>query len=488
MGRTALLMIIAFNIIFVLLGKNLQSISSQAYKNYTNYYNVAETRFVTESAANIAIGQMSANNGAYYPTGDTYNLFQNGGTYKTTRVNSIIDGDSAATFTIRGTYGGIDDTTIIIEKIGRFSRYAMFSDHDPSTIEWGHNNVCDGPFYTGGKLKIRDDPTFWGPVTATGGIDSGLGGVYHPNYNGGAPKTGPVVDFVADFTKLIADAAGGKVYTGVDTYLEFKGDRVIVRTSSTLTGDKSWNNGVNSGGYNTASLVAGEPANGYLISTLAPNGVLLVKGANLHIKGVLDGRLTVGAVATICTTAVSTTEGNVYIDSSIAYAAAPPTRTNPSACDDMLGIVADNEVLISKFINHEERYGSGSSSNHATYDMYMQNTDITINASIIAKNGGLKAEHTDTYYNMTSASCVSINGGPNHYDNFAEGRKQTINVVGGIQQNNRRGVGNGALGFDKNYVYDPRLMTDYPPSYPRMARMQVVSWYDKLHWDSNFWD
>jgi hypothetical protein len=454
MGRTSLLMIIVFNLIFLLVGKNLGSISSQAYKNYSNYDRVAQTRFLTESAANIAVGRMSETGGTYSPTGSSAHLFE--GTCSITRKDTIIQGNASAKFTIKGNYEGISGTTIVLETLPRFSRYAVFTVNDPTQIEWGANNICDGPFYTGGNVKITDNPTFFGDFTYNGVINKGT--PYNPLFLAGPPKNGPKVDFNINFDNLRANA--DIKYTG-DKYLEFKGDRVIVRNNS----------------YN-GSLISGQPANGYLITDLAPNGVLLVQGANLHIKGNLKGRLTVGSIdATVASTSSTTytsipANGNVYIDSSITYSTTPKSRLDPhGSSNDMLGIVADNEVIVSKYYNSNSANG-------------LQNADV-----ILSKNGGLMAEDPKTAFNKTGAACTPL---PPHYatrySTVAEGRKQTLIITGGLQQANRRQVGYNADGFDKYYSYDERLQSEFPPSYPSMLRMRVLSWYDKVGWDKDFWD
>jgi hypothetical protein len=421
-------MIMGFNIIFALVGKNLGSISSQAYKNYTNYYNVAQARFLTESAANIAAGQLSADTN-YSPSSATVSLW--GGSYKITKSYPNLFWVEYAQFTVDATYpsvGGIQDTTVLLETKARFSEYAMYSVNE-NGIFWKAGEVCNGPLYTQDQLNIDGNPTFNGPVTAIGGWTGDAAAA--PLFNGGY-FTGPPVFLPSDLTSLLADAnSGGRKFTS-DTYIDFnKNGKIYVRTGS----------------Y-TGSQVSGSPFSS--ISTLTGNGALVVQGANLHIKGQLDGRITVGSLTN------SGSGGTVWIDSSITYKVPPllaDGTSNPDPLNnDLLGIVADNDVAI-----------DDNTSNDA---------NLTINGSILCRTGGLNAEN----YNTTR-------------------RIGTLTLVGGIQQFDRKGVGTfnsttGAQlhGFQKNYSFDPRLGAQYPPSYPRMQRYRVLSWYDKVRWDANFWD
>jgi len=221
-------MVMGFNIIFALIGKNLGSISSQAYKNYANYYNVAQARFLTESAANLAAGQLSADTN-YTPPGGTVSFW--GGTYRITKSytnNFYVD---YAQFLIDATYpasGGIKDTTIILETKARFSEYAMYSVNE-NNIFWKDGEVCNGPLYTQDQLHIDGSPIFNGKVTAIGGWTGDAGA--NPIFNGGY-STGPAVFLPSDLGSILVDATGGKKYT-VDTYVDFRADgKVVVRTGS----------------------------------------------------------------------------------------------------------------------------------------------------------------------------------------------------------------------------------------------------------------
>ncbi|MGA3286766.1 MAG: hypothetical protein ABSD46_05020 [Bacteroidota bacterium] len=431
MGRTSLLMVLAFNVIFALVGKNLGSISSQAYMNYRNYYYVAQSRFLTESVANLVAGRMAAdtNTNPYFPTPSITDTLW-GGSLTITRGYVRKYYNDYNEFTIVAKYPmtgpGIIDTTILDETKTYFSQYAMYSINE-NGIYWKDGEVCNGPLYTQDRLNIDGSPIFNGLVTAVGGWtgDAGANPIFNNNF-----LRGPAVFLPNDLSSILADATGGKLYT-VDTYVDFNATdgKIYVRTGS----------------Y-TGTQVAGSPFAS--IDAFVPNGDLVVQGANLHIKGQIDGHITASAVRS------GSSGGNVYIDSSITYKV-PPLLTGGATnllCDDLLGIVADRDVIID--------------------DNLANPASLTINGSILCRTGGLVAEN---------------------YDDTR--RIGTLTLVGGLQQFDRKGVGTfnsstGAQvhGFAKNYSYDPRLQYEAPPSYPKMQRYRVLSWYDKVYWDQYYWD
>jgi hypothetical protein len=106
----------------------------------------------------------------------------------------------------------------------------------------------------------------------------------------------------------------------------------------------------------------------------------------------------------------------------------------------MLGIVANNDILIA--------------------DNTPNSSDINIHASVYSENGGFGSE--------------------NYASRPAGG---SINLLGGIQQSERKAVGTFSgetivSGFSKKYRYDDRLMLASPPSYPGTGAFEIVSWFE----------
>lgn len=404
MGRTSLLMVMGFNLIFMIMGFNLSQISNKAYDNYINYYETNKARCITASAVNIAVGSVYADT-SWHPSSSSITF--NDGTVDWERYYLPNFRTQISAF---GKYGGVEESTIVVLTNARFSRYAIYSEIE-NNIYWGTGDTCWGPLHAQQKLNVTGDPVFMDRVTTKNGIHK-LNASDNPKFLGGY-QSGVSVDLPLNLDTYKTSAAnGGKVWNNTDVYLEFLADGKIV---------------VREGGWaNTATT--------YTLNQLAPNGVLLVAGGDLHIKGKVSGKLSIGA-----TGSSGASKGNVYVDSSITYAHDPLLPN----CQDMLGIVADNNVIVT---NNNNNKAPG----------------VTIHASMLCKSGGLTAEDYKT-----------------------RGLCGNLNIVGGIQQKNREPVGQSSggiltTGFHKNYRFDQRLSTDFPPAYPSMSKFQVLSWYEQI--------
>ncbi len=169
------------------------------------------------------------------------------------------------------------------------------------------------------------------------------------------------------------------------------------------------------------------------LNTFAPNGVIDVDKGNFHIKGTVKGKITLGA-----SLSSGTANGNIYLDDNIVY----NTDPNNPGCTDMLGIVATNNVIIT--------------------DNAPNKSDIIINASIFSLKGGLQAEHYSTIPNCGS---IRLTGGLIEYQAQATG---VFNPYTGEITN----------GFNSNIHFDERFMTHTPPSFPKSATYEVLSWYE----------
>ena len=242
---------------------------------------------------------------------------------------------------------------------------------------------------------------------------------------------------------------GGNPITGLNTYVEFlPNGQVIVRTGTggwTATGP----------GTNTDLTGRSVPkCTTYAsVAAVAASGVLLVQDAQLHIKGVLDGKITLGAIDRTPGSGLS----SVYIDSSLVYKYPPPCSYNPTSPNnqDMLGIVASNTILVSQYQNHRT----------TTPPALVRNDNVTIDASIYSSTGGLGAENATT-----------------------RGASGTLRIVGGIQELNRTTVGNtSGQGFLKSYDFDLNLQYNAPKGYPS-TRFLIRNWIDStIITDQSFW-
>lgn len=447
-GKAALLLVLGFSLIFLVFGHNFSNLTTRAVDNLSSYYEETVVQNIAASGANIAASEIFRDPGwgaqgfqnIEYAGGhldiflDIIDVQQN--IRQVTSVGTMQVGDSTITKTIQ-----------VLLQPSSFSMYAYFCENEQG-IWWTSNDIVWGPFHTQDWMQVQGHPRFYGRATTKKGMK------YHtsedadkPIFLGGYNKDVDLKlpdDKVKDL-EAIADAGGfkftptsttetywdywthkwkTKTVTKDDFYIEFKGDSITYK--------------VESNGAPTTVLAV----------DFAPNGIIYAKDANLHISGVVKGQYTVVAYGP------SDDLGRVYIENDIVYSDHPyvdppyPADELPDPnldCNDVLGIVARNEILIA---------------NNAA-----NNDDITIHASIYSEKEGFGAE--------------------NH-----EGRPKsgTINLIGGIIQKKRQAVGTFYVdwqgvtvinhGFNKNYMYDSRLMFLTPPEFPSTDTYRIVSWYE----------
>ena len=416
MGRTSLLMVMGFNILFAAMGYTISNVAGWGYKNYVGYFERSMAREIAESATNMALNEidMQSNWRAGYS-----NVSFNGGTYTVTTP----DADSGRfRVCVIAQYDSVTYTDTLLMGLKMFSDFAYFSNLEGS-INWATGDTIWGPFHTQDKMTIDGHPVFEGYTTAKKGYSVSSGS---PTFLGGYKK-GVDIPLPTNFNNLVSTAqAGGAVFTSQDIYLRLNPDGTATYTVG------SW---------------SATPVTTVAITSLAPNGVLAVSGGNLHLKGVLSGQLTVSAVQN----GVSG-KGNVYFDSSVVYNNDP--LANPGVTStDMLGIVCDNNAIISDNANNDNPANG-----------------IHIEASILSRTGGLTAQNYDS-----RPYCGNIT------------------LLGGIQQYQRGPVGtigSGgtiATGFNKNYHYDDRLRISSPPMYPTTGTFQVLSWFETVTNSNWFW-
>lgn len=410
MGKSSILMVMGFNVIFALMGFSLSRVASEGLKNYAIYYTTSQAHNIAQAAANIACNQIFF--APYWQTGYS-NVPFGGGSFsvvvkKTTNLRILV----TATATMRGPD---DNTSLYEDKIYKikiimqpssFSKFAYYSVVE-NNVWWVSKDTVWGPLHTQDQLQLDGKPVFWGKVTAQRGLfkkNVTTKAEFHGGYQGGVSITMP-----ANMDPLTAAAEeGGRRVQGMNLSLTFNVGGTVTYKEGTAA----------------AQTVP--------VSTYAPNGVIVVTGGDLRIKGTVSGHLTVASIRE------NGNNGNVWLDDDVKYATDP---SDPN-CNDMLGIVATQDIWVT--------------------DNAANNSNITIHASMFCEKGGFKAEGYNTR---------PIAG--------------AINLVGGIQNNARGPVGTfnpntGVIGhgFYKNYKYDNRLMTDSPPMYPTTGSYEIVSWYE----------
>jgi len=358
------------------------------------------------------------------------------------------------TYPLAGSSNYLSDTTFVRVTGNSFSQYVFYSVNEGG-IQWLNNEICWGRYHTQDNLYVNGNPDFKGKVTTKKGLSLMSG---TPQFEQGITKADISIPAHLDqLTNYGSTLAGGAYYQGVDTYVQFMDDgHVVVRAASVGTSPATvW--GYTSATAGSVSDGAGGPSvPKYQVfnsaAALASSGVLLVQDAALHVKGELNGKITLGCIDS----QTGGTKSQVWIDSSIAYASAvgvpspPPSYQYPgNVSNSMLGIVATNTVTVSQNINHDNTKA--------------QLNNLTLNASIFSQTSGFCAENAGTR------------------------TPGLLHLVGGLQQLTRGLVTQNGKGFTKDYDWDKNLAAGSPKGYPSTPFV-VQNWIDLTTIPPDFWD
>jgi len=340
-------MIIGFSIIFLVLGKNMADVSVQSMDNAITYYESTQRYNIASAGANFACAKIWENH--LWRTGFT-NVPFNNGIFTVTVTDTTLQ---RVKITSVGTYQGTNQTISLLMQPSYFSKFAYFSDNEPSTISWVTGDTVWGPFHSNTKLYYSGNPVFNGKVTTKNG-KSGTGSPkFYGGYESGVDMTLPSN---LDATKDSAMAHGRYLATTDTVWATFNADATIT------------------------VKIGAAAATTTAISTYAPNGSIIFEGAILRLKGTVSGQVSIGTL-----TNGSGVGGRVFIDDDIVYKDDPRIMEST----DLLGIIATKEIFIA--------------------DNAANNTgDINIQAAMFSQTKGFGAEH---YSTRPKAGSIKLLGG-----------------------------------------------------------------------------
>lgn len=289
------------------------------------------------------------------------------------------------------------------------SHYFWFTNQE-GFIYWITGDTVWGPMHTNDVLRTSGSPVFYGKVTAKMGINPLPGAAGNDAKYYGGWEIGVDSSIPTDMSPLIAAANAGNggaptntksIYNTVTTF-DFQSDGNVIRT------------------------VGSNPPDTVALSDIAPTGVIY-SSDDIRVKGSINGQVTLYS------------DQHIWIDDDIVCADDP--TTNPNS-DDYIGLVADNDVIIT--------------------DNAANNSDVNIQAALMAINGKMYAEHYDTR---------PVAG--------------ALRITGSIVQNQRGAIGtfswwtgNIVSGFSKRYRFDPRFSIASPPYYPYVRALRLISWWE----------
>jgi hypothetical protein len=415
-GKAALIHIIGFGIILGYISNNLNDIANRAQGNMSNYASSSESHNIAVAGANVALarfyqdtswrGTVTQNLAGVFNGTFTYSIAnQSNGKPLLRSVSSVLAAEGTVRDTVEVTFGN--------GALQSFSLFAWMSNNE-GNVFWFTQDSIWGRVHSNGNIHMSGVPVFMEKVTTAKTIDPkvGSGGnnaVFKKGYETGVAE----IAFPNDLSQLFnAATAGGKAYAG----------NVEVRLYGGTAADNDGYALVYSGATKIDSIN---------LNAAGFNGVITSTG-RVSVKGVLDGKLSIGSLQ------------DVYILDNITY-----ENRNTSTSDDVLGLVAEANVVV-----------ADNTANH---------TDCEIDGSVFTRTGSFMAEN----YNS---------GSP----------RGLLRVTGSIVQDDRGPVGtfnNGQstikTGYSKRYYYDKRLSDPNfrPPYYPGFyaKTYAIASWWENVH-------
>ena len=417
LGRGALIAVIGFAVAFSVYQIKLNRAVVLNQDNYNKYYSETVVHDAVLSAMNVGINKVwdedwtngtlsfvidnCSTNVVVTPIGpDTVKLKVNAWRY-------IFDDVLFAGF---GQSRRLKDSVVAYFNYDKPASKFFWFTNDEGMVYWVSGDTVWGAIHTNTTIRTSGAPVFYGKVTANNGIDPTPGTPASDAHFYGGWEIGINNSIPTDMTKLVNKAIAGnggaptntKSVYNTETTFEFLADGRVIRT------------------------VSGAPADTVLLTDIASTDVIY-STADIRIKGTFNGQLTLYST------------GDIWIDDDIVYADNP--NVNPNS-DDVLGLVASNDIIMT--------------------DNAANNSDITIQAAIMAINGSFKAE--------------------NHGTRPVSG---TIDFTGSILQESRGAVGTFSWGtntilsgFLKKYRYDTRFGVIAPPYYPTIRELQLAAWWE----------
>lgn len=427
----------------------------------------------------------------YPPSGNTTNL-GNGTCRAQILLSTEADGTWLKRYTIIATgttRTGVSRQVVVQVRQQSFSLYSYFSDQERSSatddIIWFFaRDRIHGPVHTNDQFhiswsKTSADPIFYGTMSSVGpsvdwydgiapantndwrrivdggqaALSTGVSRIAMPQSTSGqqAAAWGSDTGFPAT-NGIYLPASGTMLNAGIyirgDCTIAFSvenstGSQVITivqgTTTETITVDRA---------NNLTKVKIGSTTTTYYG---VPNGVIYTTGNITSMKGTLADNYVEGETIVARNAWTVATDANagkdVTITDNLSYKTTPdpskPATHNANLRAASLGVVAEDIVLGSTCPN-----------------------EMTVNGVMLA--GG---ENTT--------------GGKFTYSQWDSQKRNNLNLVGGIIQKKRGPVStfNSSnvlqTGYNKNYIYDPRMADNPPPYFPTTGQYDVLSWQYK---------
>lgn len=232
------------------------------------------------------------------------------------------------------------------------------------------------------------------------------------------------------------------------------------------------------------------------------NGAFVVNQGNAFVSGVVNGQVTVGALASDSSTALippmndTRSDGNIIINGNIIYKTHPQVSGaydvsdnrdfDPDVTTDILGLIGERNLAVDGSMPangivdaHIMLTGEASPNPHVWNDWNQTTASNQTISAAVGQDGAFFAERgvqkdlselwtgvVDSGEAGNGTSTYSVSGEVNFY------------LTGGIVHFLRGQTSNGT-GIKRKYAYDSRLGSNPPPFYPMTPDISIVGWTDE---------
>ena len=457
-GKAALMVIAGLSAIVVFIGFNNDDVASATERAFTDHYCREMAHQIAVSGANIAASKFYISP-AWSPNETMNNVDCLEGTLTVTR--DVIDPiKGRIRITSVGRYFGIEGRVTVVLQSTSFAKFCLYINDFGTSGFFATGDLFTGPVHVNVPMKngapdpakalrLKGAPVFKGKVTSDAmwkAVDGSTNPVFEAGFEDKINVTLP-----GNYAQPLIDA----VRTGkFDEYgnnlrgFEFTNSRnvaMVLNANGTATYKEY---ALTDNAFNTLATRCTPPATRALqnaqgwktvpLDSISPNGALLIANGNLRIKGVLDGKVTIGVLSS--STSDLSSRGNVYFEDDVTYKQDPYAGES----NDMLGIVAQNYIWAA--------------------DTPANKDDLITYGSLFSKNRGVATENiSQLNTNKIQCGTWAYRGG------VTDGQAQTTGYIGS---------GGKIYGFSQHFIYDDRLLRDAPPFYPGTGALQILSWLE----------
>ncbi len=428
-GKGSLIFVIGFSLIVIYIISNLLSIGTRATEHMSWYNAAAASKSLASSGMQAGLAYLRLhpshdNNGLLFEQNITDGPYSGGSfrVYSNTINADIARLTSVSKFPVPG-YKTLQDTVVVhLHRVGSAENpvYAWITNKPGNNQFFYPDDIVWGPIHSNGSIKIgsisgsSNGPIFHGMVTAAQSI--------HPvksndaQFLSGFQTFAGKINIPNHINELVgaSQEVDGKYYTQ-DLYIEIDNDLVSVWYSNTEITDPA--------------ILPDEQV------TLADFNGALYTTQNVVVKGVLAGKLTIGAGQKIkIVDNITYATSPAYSEELVSVVHGIERHTLHGHGNDLLGLFASDDIVIAD-----------------------KNQDFEVHG-VLLTFGEVVAE------NLTSRSL------------------RQFNVWGVIIMHERGKIRSGSNGLIQRYRFDSRLANIYtrPLYYPGMKRtsFEIISWYE----------